>query len=108
MTRPKILDEAAEELSAVAAYLEEQRPGYGRRFLLNYQQKLQQMIRFPESAPLVNDMPEAYEIRSFALLQFRCSIIVARVEGVQVIVAVAHQSRKPAYWLDRLQEAHDD
>jgi len=49
MSRPRILDEAAEELEVAAAYLEAERPGYARVFLEAYEDKLRQLARFPES-----------------------------------------------------------
>ncbi len=41
MSRPRILDEAAEELDAAAAYLEAERPGYSRVFLEAYDAAIQ-------------------------------------------------------------------
>lgn len=40
MAAPGILDEAADELEAAAAYLELERVGYGRLFLDDYEEKL--------------------------------------------------------------------
>ena len=40
MSRPRILDEAAEELEAAAAYLEAERPGYARVFPEAYEENV--------------------------------------------------------------------
>jgi hypothetical protein len=44
MSRPRILDEAAEELAAAAAFLEQERPGHARVFLDAYERKLRQLV----------------------------------------------------------------
>ena len=102
MSRPRILDEAAEELEAAAAYLEAERPGHARVFLEAYEEKLRQLVRFPESGPLVRNAPPRCELRSFFIRRFRYAVIAGVVGGVPTIVAVAHTSRAPGYWRDRL------
>jgi plasmid stabilization system protein ParE len=102
MAKLRILDEAAREVEAAAAYLEEQRSGYGRRFIDAYEQKLAQIIRFPESGPPLRNVPEGYELRSFWIRKFGYSIIVGLIGGALTIIAVMHHSRESRYWLDRL------
>jgi len=102
MSRPRILDEAAEELDAAAAYLEQERPGYARIFLEAYEEKVRQLVRFPESGPLIKNAPVGCELRSFLLRKFSYSVIVGAIHGVPTIVAVAHTSREPGYWRDRV------
>ena len=97
-----ILAEAAEELEAAAACLERERPGYAVVFLKAYESKIRQLVRFPESGPLVKSAPAGHALRSFGIRGFRHSIIVGRFDGRSTIVAVAHQSREPGYWRDRL------
>lgn len=102
MARPRILDEAAEELEAAAAHLEQERPGHARLFLDAYEEKLRQLVRFPESGPPVKNTPTGCELRSFLLRKFRYSVVAGVVEGVPTIVAVAHASREPGYWRARV------
>ncbi len=102
MPRPRILDEAAVELEAAAAYLEEERPGFARVFLASYEEKLRQLVRFPESGPLIKNAPVGSRLRSFLLRRFQYSIIVGWMDGVPTIVAVAHSRRAPGYWRDRV------
>ena len=102
MSGPRILDEAAEELDAAAAFLEQERPGQARVFLDAYEKKLRQLVRFPESGPLIKNAPGEYQLRSFLMRKFRCSIIAGVIDGTPTIVAVAHASRAPGYWRDRL------
>ena len=102
MSRIQILDEAAEELDAAAAYVEREREGYARVLLDEYAEKLRQIRRFPTSAPLVRDAPGDYELRAFSLRRFRYSIIVGVIRGTSTIVAFAHHNRAPGYWHERL------
>jgi hypothetical protein len=59
-------------------------------------------VRFPESGPLIKNAPDEYQLRSFLIRKFRCSIIAGVIDGIPTIVAVAHASRHPGYWRDRL------
>ena len=102
MSWPRILDEAAEELEAAAAYLEAERPGYARVFLQAYEEKLRQLVRFPESGPLIKNTPTGCKLRSFLIRRFRYTVIAGVVDRVATIVAVAHTSRDPGYWRERL------
>jgi plasmid stabilization system protein ParE len=102
MRRPRILDEAAEELDAAAAYLEGERPGYARIFLDAYEAKIRQVTRFPDSGPLIKNAPASCKLRSFLIRKFHYTVVVATIEDIPTIVAVAHASRKPGYWRGRL------
>jgi len=102
MSRPRILDEAANELEAAAAYLEAERPGHARVFVAAYEETLRQLVRFPESGPLIKNAPPGFELRSYRIRRFRYSDIAGAIDGVPTIVAVAHTSREPGYWHSRL------
>lgn len=103
MATLRILDEARREVDAAATYVEERRTGYGRLFVEAYQQKLLQILRFPQSGPAIRDSPEGYDLRAFWMRKFGYSIIVGTIDGSPTIVAVMHHSREPGYWLDRLE-----
>ncbi|MCA9536846.1 MAG: hypothetical protein KC593_24355 [Myxococcales bacterium] len=99
-----ILDEAAEEVVAAAEYIEEEREGYGRLFLNEYGDKLTQVARFPQSGARLQRRVAGLELRAFSLKRFPYTVVVAVQEGRSVIIAVAHMSREPGYWRDRLDE----
>lgn len=102
MPRPRILDEAAEELADAAAWLEASRPGYAHVFLQAYEDKLRQIERFSESGSNIESPPPGVQLQSFRIRKFLFAIIVGELDGDLTIVAVAHPSRKPGYWRDRL------
>lgn len=89
--------EAAEaELLDEIGYLELRAKGLGRRFLGE--------IRRAES--IIGKCPESGEeiqpgIRKTTLRKFRHSLIYAVVSDCLLILAVAHQSRRPGYWVGR-------
>jgi plasmid stabilization system protein ParE len=97
-----ILDEAAREVEAASAYIEARRRGYGSLFIEAYQDKLAQIVRFPESGALLKDGLDGYEFRSFWIRRFGYMVIVGMIGGSSTIVAVMHHSRKPGYWRARL------
>ncbi|MGB3052330.1 MAG: type II toxin-antitoxin system RelE/ParE family toxin [Polyangiales bacterium] len=99
---PRILQEAAEELDAAAAYLGRERPGYALVSLEAYEEKLRQLARFPESSPLIENAPAGYPLRAFLVGKFPYSIIAGPIDGVVTIVAIAHTSREPSYWRSRV------
>ncbi|MCX4243923.1 hypothetical protein [Paraliomyxa miuraensis] len=102
MAKLRILQEAADELDDAVAYVERERVGYGQILLDEYADKLRQITRFPESAPLLVNAPRGLMLRAFALRRFRYSLIVGILDGTPTLIAFAHHHRAPGYWRDRL------
>lgn len=102
MRRVRILEEAAEEAIEAAAWYEQERAGLGKEFdsALNIALDLLE----DEIVPLTN-MPGVTGTRGakrIILRRFPYDIVVRELPEEIVIVAVAHQSRRPGYWKDRL------
>lgn len=97
-----ILDEAARELDAAVEYVEEERVGYGRLLLDDFERKVDQILAFPGSGSMVEGMANDFQLRSFPLLRFGYAILVGPIQGIPTIIAVVHHSREPGYWMDRL------
>ena len=90
--------EAAEdELLHEIGYLELQSPGLGRRFFTEVQRAENRIAEFPESAPEI-----ASGIRKCVLRKFRFSLIYSIERDSLLVLAVAHQSRRPGYWFRRV------
>ena len=95
--------DAVRELEAAIEFLEQERRGYGRRLVSEVRRRLIQAKRFPHSAPLVRFIDQAFDARQFVLRRFRYVIIVANgPQGSRWVYAIAHTSREPGYWLERL------
>jgi plasmid stabilization system protein ParE len=68
---------------------------------LNFLDELVRAIRVITTYPLIGAETEP-EIRIFFLNRFPYSLIYGiEAEGI-VIIALAHQSREPGYWFDRV------
>ena len=88
---------AEEELLREIGYLELQATGLGRRFFAEVRRAESLIGRFPESAPEITR-----SIRKHVLRKFRYSLIYSIEKDGLLVLAVAHHSRRPDYWLRRL------
>lgn len=90
--------EAAEaELLKELGYLELQAKGLGRRFYSEVLGAERLIARFPESAEEIRP-----QIRKRILRKFRYSLIYSIEKDFILILAVAHHSRRPEYWVGRV------
>lgn len=92
------LDAAEAEFLAEIAYFEESRTGLGQRFYDEVKRAETFIAEFPEAAEEIRP-----GIRKRLLRVFRHSLIYSVEPEAILIVAVAHASRRPGYWADRLQ-----
>ncbi len=104
MRRVRILDEAAEEAVEAAAWYDNEHAGLGQEF----SQVIDAAIDLLEDdiVPLTA-MPGAAGLRGakrLVLKRFPYDIVVRESVDEVIVVAVAHQSRRPGYWRDRLHE----
>jgi plasmid stabilization system protein ParE len=89
--------EAAEqELLSEIGYLELRGSGLGHRFFDEVRRTENLLVRFPQSAEEI--LPG---IRKRPLRKFRYSIIYSVEKDELLILAVAHHSRRPEYWVGR-------
>lgn len=94
--------EAAEELIATAEWYESERVGYGEVFLADVEAAVERAADFPSSGVRVEGSAPAHDVRVFRTLRFPVSIITATVSDRRAVIAVAHTSRRPGYWRDRV------
>lgn len=94
MTETTFLLEAEEELNYSAHYYNKQASGLGFDFLEEIEKSLKEIERAPERWP-------GYEkyIRKFNTKRFPFSLYYKfeKIEDKIIIIAVAHQKRKPGY-----------
>jgi len=101
MRRVRILAEAAEEAIAAAAWYEAQQAGLGADFQAALDATLD--LLETEMVPLTA-MPKAAGARGakrLLLRRFPYSVVVMELPDEYVVVAIAHQSRRPGYWRGR-------
>jgi hypothetical protein len=77
--------------------------GLGERFLSEVQQALNLIEERPEAGSpwLLQGIPAG--VRHVPLRTFRFSIVYV-LSPRPIVIAVAHGSQKPTYWIDRLDE----
>jgi len=86
-----------EELINEIGYLDRQAHGLGRRFFNEVRYAETRIAQFPEAAQEVRP-----GIRKHMLRTFRYSLIYTIEPDGVLILAVAHQHRRPGYWAGRL------
>jgi hypothetical protein len=97
MQRLSLHPEADVELTEVARYYEAQQPGLGVEFLAEVNAAVVGLKRAPEIFAVRADGARRCPLHRFP------HRLVYRIEGdVLRIYAIAHPSRRPGYWLERL------
>ncbi len=102
----EFLEDAAVELELAVAWYDTQRPGLGTEFL----EALRATVQYAQEAPgigkLEPDAPTRFDLRWYMMHRFPYALLVGSASGTRSVVAVAHLSRKPGYWKDRLIKLH--
>jgi hypothetical protein len=88
---------ADEELTEAVFYYDAKTPGLGDRFLAEVKAATSYIEQHPEVAPVIED-----SVRAKVLVRFPYSLMYVVEPPDLFIVAVAHHSRRPGYWADRL------
>lgn len=94
-----LLEPAQAELDEAVAWYSGQAPGLGDAFLLETLKTLKLIGRFPQAWH-----PLSPTIRRCRLNRFPYSVIYSADDNELLVIAVAHQHRKPHYWKNRVQE----
>jgi hypothetical protein len=92
--------EAADaELTEAVAYYDGKASGLGDRFLAEVKDATRLIERYPEIAP-VKDFGVLVKVLS----RFPYSLMYLLEPDELFVLAVAHHSKRPAYWADRVPE----
>ena len=97
----RLLEPAQAELDEAIGWYAEQAPGLGDAFLLETLKVLKLVEQFPQAWH-----PLTPEIRRCRLKRFPYSVVyTVDADGI-LVLAVAHQHRKPGYWRNRTAKNH--
>lgn len=96
---PEFLPEADEEFREAIRYYQNEAPGVGLKFLAEVRRGVTFITENPFATVAVGS-----GIRRKVLNHFPYSLLYAVESELVVIVAVAHQKRRPRYWRSRLKE----
>lgn len=102
MRKTRLTQEAANELEKAATWYEEECPGLGAKFIDAAENAM--TLLQEDLPPLVPVYGEAGRrgVKQILLHRFPFSLIVLPRNDEMIIVAIAHQHRKPFYWSDRI------
>jgi plasmid stabilization system protein ParE len=92
--------EAAQEIDEAFAYYEAQSPGLGSRFINEIERGYDQIEAYPKAWPRVRRHARWYILRRFPF-----AITYLEQPAQITVVAIAHLSRRRAYWLNRLKRS---
>lgn len=98
----KVSKEAARELEEAALRYEGEKAGLGERLITAFEHAVQ-LLKEPNS-PLTPVYGDAARLgaRKLILHRFPFSLIVVQYNKAIIIVAFAHHSRRPGYWVKRI------
>jgi toxin ParE1/3/4 len=90
---------ARQELAAATAWFQENSPLGGAAFALLIRDAVERISEVPLAAPRWAPEPR---FRAWTVQKVNYRVFYELLEDAIRIVAVAHTSRRPGYWLDRL------
>ena len=93
----RLLESAQAELDDAIAWYASHAPGLGDAFLIETLRTLKLIEQYPKAWH-----PLTQQIRRCRLRRFPYSVVYAQYGSDLLVLAVAHQHRKPGYWRARL------
>ena len=93
----EFLPEAEEEMMEAAVFYQEKAEGLGERFLDDVERATQLL----SEQPLIGQQLDNH-LRQLLMHRFPFSLIYSSEQSEILILAVAHQRRRPGYWQERL------
>jgi toxin ParE1/3/4 len=97
----RILAEAETEIESARQYLTDRSSRLGDRFIADLQATLDAVAERPASFSKLETLPDNSPHRRALLSIFQYAVVFEIVIDEILVVAVAHTSREPNYWLDR-------
>jgi toxin ParE1/3/4 len=98
----RVEPEAKQELAAAAGWYEGRREGLGLELLAEVDSVFTAIARSPSRFPLYPRVAAELGVRRAAARRFPYSIAFIELASVVRVLAVAHERRRPGYWVTRL------
>lgn len=98
--RPEL--EASAELEDAALWYESQRSGLGLEFVQAVDAALERIAQWPQIGRRVTGVPNDVPARRVPVNRFPYHVAYMEWEGLIRILAFAHDSREPGYWISRI------
>lgn len=98
----RIEPEVSAELEEAAKSYADRRAGLGVGFVEAFEAALEQLGRWPQIGHMVPGVPADVPARRFPLNRFLYHVAYVEWDGMIRVLAVAHDHRRPGYWVSRL------
>jgi hypothetical protein len=98
----RVEPEAKQELAAAAAWYEQRRAGLGLELTAEIDAAFAAIAREPRRFPLYPRVASELGVRRGAARKFPYSIAFIELPAAIRVIAVAHERRRPGYWVGRL------
>ena len=89
---------AVKEMNDAIVYYELQFSGLGVVFKDEIKKAIERISKYPKAWPVMDE-----DIRKYIMHKFPYSLFYSLEKNHLYIIAIAHQHRKPNYWIDRIQ-----
>jgi plasmid stabilization system protein ParE len=93
---------AEAEIEEAGDYLNKRAPGEGARFALAVDAALESSRRSPRTGQLIELKRSKTEVRRKRVRPHDYQVVYAVYDDRILVLAVAHNSRRPRYWRDRV------
>ena len=100
MIASRFIAEASAEFEEAARFYEAAQAGLGRAFAAEVERVVIRIARFPESGS-----PLGSTVRAAIVANFPFWVVYQASVSEVLILAIAHQRRRPGYWLRRKEAA---
>jgi hypothetical protein len=90
---------AVREMNDAIAYFELQFSGLGAAFKEEIKNSIARIIKYTRAWPKVDE-----DIRKYSLHKYPYNVYYSIEKNHVYVIAIAHQHRKPNYWIDRMEE----
>ena len=101
----RLHEEAVIEAAEAARWYSQQQRGLGKEFTQELKRCLRSLRANPTRLPLLETAPPNLEVRRVLTARFPYKIIFEIIQNEVVVLAVAHGSRRPDYWIKRRSSA---
>ena len=98
----RVEPEAKQELAAAAAWYEERREGLGLELVAEVDAVFAAIARSPSRFPLYPRVALELEVRRAGARRFPYAIAFIELATAVRVLAIAHERRRPGYWIARL------
>ena len=90
---------AQQEFEDAKEFYEMGQAGLGNRFEDEVKNSFLRIQQYPTAWPIERD-----EVRHYLLHKFPFKILYSIQDNDLIVLAIAHQHRKPNYWIDRIKQ----